>query len=390
MDNFSSRLLRSAGFLALALPLAARAQTVPTLVDVKNSSSVSRFSIHTNGALLAGGEYDGGQYYENASPIPAEGSGTRLMWYPGKAAFRAGYINGTQWDDANIGLYSNALGYGVRASGDYGTAMGFRSTAAQQGGTAIGMYCTASGAASVALGYYAHTNARQGTFVFSDRSVTDDNDDTFTDESFRAEYNHTATWRVINGFRIYTMADKSKGVIIQSGNTLVGTGSNPSWYQSGSVISTHTGAYLSSGGTWTNASDRNKKHRFAPVSGEDVLRRLRQVPLTSWSYKTDPATVRHLGPMAQDFRRAFGLGQDSISIGTVDADGVALAAAQALDARTRQQAAQLTMLQTENRLLRTRLDALEQRSNPLSAGLPLAALLLVAGAGVGGLVLRRR
>ena len=86
------------------------------------------------------------------------------------------------------------------------------------------------------------------------------------------------------------------------------------------MIATSTGAYLSASGTWTNASDVNRKHRFADVSGEDVLARLRRIPVQTWSYRTDPDGVRHIGPTAQDFRAAFGLGQDSISIATVDAD----------------------------------------------------------------------
>src|SRR2546428_8489714 len=42
--------------------------------------------------------------------IPATGTGTRMMWYPGKAAFRAGYVGGTEWEDANVGIYSTAMG----------------------------------------------------------------------------------------------------------------------------------------------------------------------------------------------------------------------------------------------------------------------------------------
>jgi len=34
----------------------------------------------------------------NSGSIPATGAGTRMMWYPGKAAFRAGYVEGNQWD----------------------------------------------------------------------------------------------------------------------------------------------------------------------------------------------------------------------------------------------------------------------------------------------------
>lgn len=369
--------LRTGALLAL-LPLAATAQvsTSPALLEVKTTDAtpLTRLRLQTGGGLYLGGSYDGGSY---SGGVPAEGSGTRLMWYPEKAAFRAGYINGTQWDDANIGYFSTAGGYNARASGDYATAFGKDVVAAQINSTAMGEFCTATGAASVALGYYANTNVRQGSFVFADRSVLDDGN-VFTDEAFRAAVNHTANWRVSNGFRIFTSSNLSTGVTIQNG----GTTSN--WNQGNAVISTSTGAYLSTSGVWTNTSDRRKKHRFEAISGEDVLRRLRRVPITRWSYKVEAGRVRHLGPMAQDFHRAFQLGPDSISIGTVDADGVALAGVQALDARTR-------ALQAENAQLRARLTALERVTNaPSTAGLPLNTTLLVVGAGLLGALLLRR
>lgn len=371
----TSTFLRAA-VLAL-LPLAAAAQTPASLLEVKTTGSTptARLRVHQDGALYLGGTYDGDGPGDN---IPLEGAGVRLMWYPGKAAFRAGRIDGTQWDAANTGDYSVALGYNVRAQGDYATAIGKDIYAARNGSVAMGELCTASGTSSVALGYYAHTNARDGSFVFSDRSVLDDGN-IFTDEAFRSQAANSANWRVAGGFRIFTNSARTTGVTIQQGDVM------SNWSQSNAVISTSTGAYLSTSGVWTNLSDRRKKHLFETVTGEDVLRRLRQMPITRWSYKADRTGVRHLGPMAQDFHHAFGLGQDSTSIGTVDADGVALAAAQALDARTR-------ALQAENAALRARLTALEQRNgHPVTAGLPLNTTLLVVGAGLlGALLLRRR
>ena len=81
---------------------------------------------------------------------------------------------------------------------------------------------------------------------------------------------------------------------------------------------------------WTNASDRALKENFQSVDRRDVLARLASLPLSSWNYKAEGSHTRHLGPTAQDFAAVFGLGGDDRSIGTVDADGVALAAIQAL------------------------------------------------------------
>lgn len=83
-------------------------------------------------------------------------------------------------------------------------------------------------------------------------------------------------------------------------------------------------------GSWSSLSDRASKDSFAPVDGQALLSALASVPVMSWHYRAQPASVRHLGPTAQDFRAAFGLGGDEQHISTVDADGVALAAVQAL------------------------------------------------------------
>jgi len=332
------------GAAAAAICVAAHPATAqtPDSAFAVSKSGVGLFRVNVDAGILIGGIYDGDA---SGTGVPVEGAGTRLMWYPRKAAFRAGGISGTQWDAANIGAYSVAIGQDVRASGDNGVAFGLRSTAAQVSSFAAGEDNTASGAASVALGYHAHTNARQGSFVFSDRSSVD---------SLRAGVNHSANWRVSGGFRIFTSSNLTTGVTIQSGSVV------SNWGQSNAVISTSTGAYLSTAGFWVDVSDVRRKHLFADISGEDVLTRLRRLPIQTWSYRLEPDHVRHLGPTAQDFRAAFGLGSDSTTIAPIDEGGVALAAAQALDARSTAQNARITALERENAELRARLEAIEQ------------------------------
>jgi hypothetical protein len=60
--------------------------------------------VDNDSSILSVADYTGGVN----TTAPIEGAGTRFMWYASKAALRAGQINGTQWDDANIGLYSTA------------------------------------------------------------------------------------------------------------------------------------------------------------------------------------------------------------------------------------------------------------------------------------------
>ena len=83
-------------------------------------------------------------------------------------------------------------------------------------------------------------------------------------------------------------------------------------------------------GTITSGSDRNLKENFTPLDTRDVLSNVLALPIARWNYKADPS-AEHLGPVAQDFRAAFGLGSDDKSIAMVDADGVALAAIQGLN-----------------------------------------------------------
>jgi hypothetical protein len=106
---------------------------------------------------------------------------------------------------------------------------------------------------------------------------------------------------------------------------------------------------------YTFTSDRNQKERFQPVDGEDVLRKLSGLSLTSWNYiGNDPQHFRHYGPVAQEFFAAFG--QDSVgTIGTPttinsgDMEGILMIAVQALERRT-----------AENAELKARVQALER------------------------------
>jgi hypothetical protein len=82
-------------------------------------------------------------------------------------------------------------------------------------------------------------------------------------------------------------------------------------------------------GALTQNSDRNSKQNINEIDGKDVLQKLVELPISTWEYKADQG-IRHLGPMAQDFYAAFGLGQSPTGISTIDTGGVALAAIKGL------------------------------------------------------------
>ena len=100
-------------------------------------------------------------------------------------------------------------------------------------------------------------------------------------------------------------------------------------------------------------SDRNKKKNITPADTDAVLDKVSKLPISTWSYTAEPADVRHMGPMAQDFRASFGLGDDDRTYNAIDAHGVALAAIQALEKRVVEQGKRIERLERENRRLRS-------------------------------------
>lgn len=115
------------------------------------------------------------------------------------------------------------------------------------------------------------------------------------------------------------------GLVMNVANGYVGIGTttptNP--------LQMASGAYVSAGGTWTSVSDKNRKENFETVDPREILDKVASLPITKWNYTAEPG-VRHIGPTAQDFHAAFGVGPGETAIAQIDPDGVALAAIQAL------------------------------------------------------------
>ena len=109
---------------------------------------------------------------------------------------------------------------------------------------------------------------------------------------------------------------------------------------------------LTISGILTQSSDVNSKRDIDAVDGAQVLTKLARLPISEWTYKGDDDGVRHLGPMAQDFYAAFGLGATDTGISSIDTAGVALAAIQALNQK----------LVAQNQSLEQRVTELEQQN----------------------------
>ena len=107
-------------------------------------------------------------------------------------------------------------------------------------------------------------------------------------------------------------------------------------------------------GSWEMTSDVAAKANLEPVDPAVVLQQLARLPIQTWNYRAQPAEVRHMGPTAQDFQAAFQIGASDRTIAAVDADGVALAAIQALHQHVLRQEREIQALQEQLRALEGR------------------------------------
>jgi hypothetical protein len=151
--------------------------------------------------------------------------------------------------------------------------------------------------------------------------------------------------------------DNNDGFFIDHYNAAGGQNRRLALNSDGSVVirsnitASNTGVSMAAGaGAWSSLSDRRLKTAIQAVDARAVLDGLLRLPLSTWSYRAQGEGVRHLGPMAQDFARAFELGENDTTISTIDADGVALAAIQGLNAK----------LESDKAALEDRLAALER------------------------------
>jgi len=345
------------------------------------------FKIFQNGSFVATGNLGIGV-------SPMQGKGYRTSWDSYKGAFRSGYAD-SEWDDANVGFFSWAGGSNSTAVGLYALAFGDTNTAestssivfgsgnqvkgaagfsagagnrvcdtygvalgnnAKSGGPFINGKCDPDsfnlrGLAAIAIGYnvtadqdhttamgkFASNNGFTGTFVWSDGSAT------ASAETFRNTANNEFALRATGGFRFRTNLSGTTGCNLPAGS-----------------------------GVFNCTSSRTTKQNFMVVDGNDVLSRLRQVPISTWNYISEGDQSRHMGPMAEDFFSAFKLGVSDKAIGIQDLAGVNLAAIKALDERTtqlqqkqnelEQLRSQVVQLETANEALERRLSALENAS----------------------------
>lgn len=221
--------------------------------------------------------------------------------------------------------------YGATISGGSGNVVG-ASGATIGGGfnnviRASGVYATIPGGTGNSATNYAFAAGRNasathtGSFVWGDSSSINHISSTNA---------NSVTMRAAGGYRLFSNAGTTAGVNLAPG-----------------------------GGSWTSMSDRNAKENLQAVSPAEILDKVAALPLSTWNYTSQDAAIRHIGPMAQDFKTAFAVGESDTGITTIDADGVALAAIQGLNQRLEEQRSALEERQAEISRLERRLEKLE-------------------------------
>jgi hypothetical protein len=286
-------------------------------------------------------------------------NGTVAGGVQNQAGDNAGTTYDKQYATVGGGYFNTASGYGATVSGGYAnTASGDRATVGGgYGNLANGQYATVSGGLN-------NVAAGSTSFAAGNRS--------------RALQPGAFVWADNNNFDFPSTASNQFRVRSTGGAQIVlaidGSG-NPAW-----TCSVYPGS------TWQCSSDRNLKENLTVVSGQDVLARVADMPVYTWSAKGVDPSILHMGPMAQDFYAAFGLGDSDKSIATIDLDGVSLAAIQGLYRLVTEQKAALTRQQATIQSLEARLAGVEAASGKSPARQPLAASLAPMAFGLLGVL----
>jgi len=253
--------------------------------------------------------------------------------------YQALYSNTTGWDNTADGLhalYSNTTGNNNTATGLnalYVNTTGTNNTAVSQSALASNI----TGSSSTAIGFEAgyKNTADANVFVGDSAGYTNT---TGKENTFIGYQANAGSGTYNNSTAIGYGATISASNMIELGNSSVTfTGVNGAAHNSSYALSVGTGsgngsvAYCTIGGVWTNGSDRNIKANFSTPNSEEILNKICTLPVLRWNYKNEPASLQHIGPMAQDFYRIFQVGNDSLHISTIDPAAIALIGVQALN-----------------------------------------------------------
>jgi len=310
----------------------------PLTPNLIGGNSVNGIAPGVAGATVSGGGLTGGAN-EVFDTFGTVGGGRN-----NKAGSNDG--NAQNQLDATVGG-----GVGNTASGDASTVSGGSgNTASGENATVSGgIGNTASGEAAIVSGGSGNTAIGEFSFA-SGRNASAAHDGSFV---FNGGIGTPLATVGQNQFLV-----RAPGGVIFVSNEGAGLGS---W----------SGVNLPGGaGAWSMLSDRKMKQGFRALDADEILRRIAAMDIQEWSYITQDESIRHVGPVAQDFYAAFGLGTSDERISTVDIDGISLVAIQALARRTAELESALAELQAaraDSEATRRELEALKAEFAKMTA-----------------------
>lgn len=301
-----------------AVETAAIANGAVTLPKISSTGAAAGKVISYNGSAVVWGD----------AGLSGSGAANQIAYFTGSGTLASSsvlrhtagsnptFVFGGAGSSAT-GQYAAVIGGGNVVSADYGIAIA-------PGGA------TVSGSQSMAFGSSSVSGIRSiviGNFVNCTHNGSLMMGDNTTSTTLNSAASNSFSARYAGGYRLYSNATLTTGVTMAAGTS-----------------------------GWTNVCDRSLKENVRSVDGEAVLAALRDMPVTEWNYWEADPSIRYMGPMAQDFHRAFGLGgSDSTGINSINADGVAMAAIKALERRTTELRLALEARDAELAILRERL-----------------------------------
>ena len=386
------------------------AGTITATSFIGDGSGLTGISGGTNGSSgwsLSGNNVGAAQFLgsTNNQAVEIRAGGARVLRLEPNTNGLPNVIAGATNNSVTAGVTGATIGGGAANTNGgslsfiAGGANNFIPTNVTHAMIAGGASNTAAGTFSLAAGQRAKANHR-GTFVWADSQGADFvsngtnqfliraaggvgiNTTNLGTSMFSVLGNQTGGWPspmaliqntnpTVNAspaLRVVTYGGTIDGALSVSAN---GTGLIARFGNSAGWVGDITTNGTFNGLVFNPTSDRHAKEGFQPVNPCVVLEKIVALPISEWNFKAAPGEP-HIGPMAQDFRAAFGLGADDKHIATVDADGVALAAIQGLnqktEVRSQRSEVRIQKLEAENAALKARLEKLERLVSERNGG----------------------
>lgn len=352
----------SRGLLSTALGYQAVAEDTLSFAFGNNSQAkgISSYALGSYSKAIGHGSFALGYYDEEFVGF----ANNPTVAY-GPFSFALG-IGALAYDTASV-----AIGVNSRASGMLSTAFGFDNRASGENSMAIGTESEAAGLNAIAIGYLTYSGGIN-SFAVGNNTQAEANysfalgNNVASQSSFAYSFGNTITNKGTNSFALGNTIDiksDASNSFAVGNNINVGPDANNSFTMGSNVNNNSSGSFVfgdaslamtynvtqdnsfivrstggveiftttdytngisvsSGGGSWNTISDKNKKENYTKLDSEDIYKKLLQLPVERWNYKSQSPDIMHIGAYAQDFYRLFEVGESDLTITWIDPVGV--------------------------------------------------------------------